>query len=170
MQSKRGKRTDMDRNIDYIDMMILDKLQEEGRISIVQLAEHVNLTKTPCAERVKRLERAGFIQGYSAQVDPHHFGLNQLTVVHVSMTSTSSALLKEFRAAVSAMPEIECCLMISGNFDFMLQLRTKDVSELRDVLGEKISGLPGVLHTHSFTVIETVKDQSRLSIEQMRRC
>lgn len=154
----------MDRVLDHIDRSILDALQDDGRMSIVDLAVRVNLTKTPCAERVRRLEREGYICQYHARLDPTKFDLDHMTVVHVTMSRTSSTLLKEFRQAVQAIPEIEYCTMIAGNFDYMLIIRTRDITHFRDVLEDKLSQLPGVLQTHSFTVVETVKNDRKVHL------
>lgn len=152
----------MSRNFDGIDRRILDELQKNGRLPIVELAKRVFLTKTPCSERVRRLENAGVIQGYRAQVDPTQVGLNHVTVVHVSLTQTSDNSLDRFNSAVNDIPEIQSCLMIAGSFDYMLKVRTRDITHFRELLGEQISKLPGVMQTHSFAVMETVKDDATI--------
>jgi len=148
----------MGRNLDNIDRHILDELQADGRLSIVELASRVNLTKTPCSERVRRLERTGVIQGYRAMIDPVHVGMNHLTIVHVSLARTSANSLREFDAAACSIPEVQSCLMIAGPFDYMLKVRTRDMAHFRDVHGDSISQLPHVMQTHSFAVMETVKE------------
>ena len=152
----------MKRNLDLIDRKILDELQAGGRLPIVELANRVHLTKTPCSERVKRLERLGIISGYAAIIDAALVGLNHVTIVHVSLTQTSDNALEEFNKAVNLLPEIESCLMIAGQFDYMLKVRTRDITHFRNLLGEQISKLPGVLQTHSFAVMETVKNSSSI--------
>lgn len=154
----------MKRELDFIDRRILEELQVNGRISIVELATRVNLTKTPCAERVKRLERHGVIAGYSAQVDPAEVNLNHVTVVHVSLVQTSDNSLEDFNKAVRDIPEVQSCLMIAGQFDYMLKIRTRDITHFRQLLGDRISKLPGVMQTHSFAVMETVKDTNFIQI------
>ncbi len=147
----------MKRELDAIDRKILNALQANGRLSIVDLAARVNLTKTPCSERVRRLERDGVISGFSARVDPARVGLNHLTVVHVTLTQTSGNMLTDFARAVEDVPEIISCLLIAGQFDFCLQVLTRDIAHFRELLGDGISKLPGVMQTHSFAVMETVK-------------
>ncbi len=154
----------MNRKLDTIDCRILNELQDNGRLSIVDLAERVHLTKTPCSERVKRLEKAGVIKGYRAVLDPSKVGMNHVTVVHVTLVQTSDNSLETFNNAVKQVPEVESCLMIAGQFDYMLKVRTRDISHFRELLGDKISKLPGVMQTHSFAVMETVKDTSNISI------
>lgn len=148
----------MKRNLDTIDKRILDELQANGRLSIVELACRVHLTKTPCSDRVKRLESLGVISGYRAIVDSSLIGLNHVTIVHVSLTQSSNYVLDEFSRAVKKIPEIEVCLMVGGHFDYMLQVRTRDITHFRQLLGEQISKLPKLQQTQSFAVLETVKN------------
>ncbi len=158
----------MSRKLDLIDKKILDELQENGRLSIVDLAERVNLTKTPCSERVKRLEKDGIIDSYRAVLNPSMVGMNHVTMVHISLSSISNELLLEFNEAVKKISEVQSCLMIAGQFDYMLMVRSRDIAHFRDLLGEKISKLPGVNQTNSFAVMETVKERGGINMMDMR--
>ncbi len=148
----------MSSELDNIDQRILAELEANGRLPIVELATRVNLTNTPCSERVKRLEKRGFITGYSAVIDKERLGLAHLTVVQVSLAATADHSLDRFNDAVRRVPEIETCLMVAGSFDYLLTVRTRDIAHFRTVLGEKINKLPGIHQTSSFTVMETVKE------------
>lgn len=149
----------MSRELDKIDLRILQELEIDGRLSIVDLAGRVNLTNTPCSERVKRLERAGHITGYRAVLNMDKLGLSHLTVMQVSLAATAgNNSLDDFNAAVHKIPEVESCLMIAGSFDYLLTIRTRDIAQFRNVLGDKINKLPGVLQTNSFAVMEIVKE------------
>ena len=150
-----------------IDRRILDELQSNGRLSIVELANRVHLTKTPCSERVRRLEKQGIISGYCATVDTALIGLGHVTIVHVSLAQTGDNALDEFNKAVNLIPEIETCLMIAGQFDYMLKVRTKDIAHFRELVGEKIGKLPNLLQTHSFAVMETVKDKRDIHMVEL---
>ncbi|WP_282093840.1 Lrp/AsnC ligand binding domain-containing protein [Epibacterium ulvae] len=147
----------MKRELDRIDRKILTELQQNGRLSVVELANRVNLTNTPCAERVKRLEKSGLITKYKAVVDPEPLGLSHLTIVQISMAATADTSLDELNAAVTRIEEVETCMMIAGSFDYMLIVRTRDMGHFREILGEKINKLPGIRQTNSFAVMETVK-------------
>ncbi|WP_271950091.1 Lrp/AsnC family transcriptional regulator [Ruegeria faecimaris] len=148
----------MDRELDKIDQRILQELEANGRLPIVELAMRVNLTNTPCSERVKRLERTGYITGYSAVLDKERLGLGHMTVVQVSLAATSENSLDKFNDAVRDVTEIESCLMVAGSFDYLLTVRTRDIAHFRQTLGEKINKLPGIHQTSSFTVMEIVKE------------
>lgn len=156
----------MRRNLDYIDRRILDELQANGRLSIVELANRVNLTKTPCSERVKRLEKSGVISGYRAILDPTEVGMNHLSIVHVNLAKTNDNTLEDFNEAVNQIPEIESCLMIAGPFDYMLKVRTRDMRHFRELLGDQIGQLPNVMQTHSFAVMETVRESSQINMQE----
>lgn len=154
----------MSRSLDAIDQRILNELQRNGRLSIVELASRVHLTKTPCSERVKRLEKSGVIKSYGAIVDPSRVNMNHVTVVHVSLVQTSDNSLEQFNEAIKDLPEVQSCLMIAGQFDYMLKVRTRDIAHFRELLGEKIAKLPGVMQTHSYAVMETVKDTTWIEV------
>jgi len=133
-------------------------------MSIVDLAERVHLTKTPCSERVKRLERDGVISGYSAEIDPIEVDMGHVMIVHVNLAKTSDSSLEDFNRAVRRIPQVQSCLMIAGPFDYMLKVRTRDITEFRELLGEHISQLPSVMQTHSFAVMESVKETSMIQL------
>lgn len=153
----------MSRDLDRIDERILKELEVNGRLPIVELAQRINLTNTPCSERVKRLERSGYIRRYKAVLDADRLGLAHLTVVQVSLAATGDHSLNVFNEAVQEISEVESCLMIAGSFDYNLTVRTRDMAHFRDVLGEKINRLPGVHQTHSYAVMEVVKTESDYS-------
>jgi len=149
----------MSRDLDNIDLRILGELESDGRLSIVDLAQRVHLTNTPCSERVKRLERDGYIRGFRALIDKSKLGIGHLTVVQVSLAASASEnSLGRFNNAVHQIEEVELCLMIAGSFDYLMLIRTRDIGHFRIVLEEKVNRLPGILQTNSFAVMESVKD------------
>jgi Lrp/AsnC family transcriptional regulator, leucine-responsive regulatory protein len=144
--------------LDAIDLKILDEVQKDGRISIVELARRVNLTKTPCADRLKRLEKSGVILGYNARINPDMVDAAHLTFVEVQLSSTTADALADFNKAVANAREIQSCHMIAGGFDYLLKVRTADIKGYRESLGLVISRLPHVQQTHTYVVMEEVKD------------
>ena len=150
--------------IDSIDRRILYELQEHGRLPIVELASRVNLTKTPCALRVRRLEDAGIIRGYRADLDANQLGAGHVLIVMVTLDKTSEDALERFNEAIRLIPQVQSCYMVAGNFDYMLKVRTQDIAEYRAVLGHQIGRLPFVYQTHSFVVMESVKDEVTVPI------
>ena len=150
--------------MDRIDLKILSELQDDARLSIVELSRRVGLTKTPCSERVRRLEKSGVIRGYRAELDAEAMGAGHIVVVQVLLTSTTDRDLRRFNEAARKIPEIESCLMIAGDFDYLLTVRTADIAEYRKVMGEQISSLPCVKQTHTYVVMEVVKEERRLPV------
>lgn len=146
--------------LDQIDRRILDELSRDGRLSIAELSRRVNLSKTPCQARIKRLETEGYILGYRAVIDPERLGLPHVAFVEVKLSDTRKAALAAFNKAVRALPEVEQAHMIASSFDYLLKVRTKDIAAYREVLGEKISALPHVAHTSTHVSMESVKDHA----------
>lgn len=154
----------MKKPLDSIDRRILRELQDNGRLSIVELASRVFLTKTPCAERVRRLERSGIIKGYRAELDAEPLGAGFVMIVLVTLNRTSDDSLELFNAAVRRIPEIRACYLVAGHFDYLLKVCTSDIGHYRNVLGDRIGRLPGVQQTHSFVAMEMVKDESTVPL------
>lgn len=150
--------------LDLTDMRILDEIQKDGRISVVELSRRVHLTKTPCAERLRRLEKAGVVRGYFARLDPVVVGAGHTVMVQVQLKGTTADDLEAFNSAVARAPEIQSCHMVAGGFDYILKVRSRDIDSYRKVLGEVISKLPGVQQTHTYVVMETVKDEVTLPV------
>ena len=103
--------------IDRIDRKILAVLQKEGRIANVDLAEKVNLSPTPCLERVKRLEKSGYIQYYSAHLNPNKLNAGLVAYIEVSLENTTSNDLELFNKAIRSLTEVMECSMVAGGFD-----------------------------------------------------
>lgn len=145
--------------LDSIDQRILAELTSDARISVAELSRRVNLSKTPCQARITRLERAGYILGYRAVIDPKKLGQPHIAFVEVKLSDTRAPALIAFNKAVRAIPEVEQAHMIASSFDYLLKVRTKDIADYREVLGEKISALPHVAHTSTHVSMEAVKDE-----------
>ncbi len=148
-------------DLDDFDRKILTVLRRDGRITYTDLAQHVGLSKTPCQQRVRRLIDKGVITGFAAIVDPAKVGLDHVAFAEVKLSDTREAALKQFNAAVRAIPEVEECHMIASSFDYLLKVRTPDIRRYRIVLGEKISSLPHVASTSTFVAMETISETAR---------
>ena len=144
--------------LDGFDRKILTALAENGRISITDLAQRIGLSKTPTQARLRRLEQQGVILGYRALLDPIRLGLDHVAFVEVKLNDTREAALRAFNAALSKVPEIEQAHMIASNFDYLLKVRTRDMSAYRQFLGETVSALPHVSHTSTYVAMEAVKE------------
>jgi Lrp/AsnC family transcriptional regulator, leucine-responsive regulatory protein len=152
------------RSLDRIDLKILSCLQENARISYVDLASRVGLSTTPCLERVKRLERAGVIRGYKALLDPRALKANLLVFVEISLETQSPVVFDEFRRAVAKLPQIQECHLVSGQFDYILKCRIPEMAAYRQLLGDVVLTLPGVKESKSYVVMEEVKEDFSLHV------
>lgn len=145
-------------DLDRFDHAILRVLSAEGRISAVELARRIGLSKSPTQARMKRLEELGVITGYRAGLDPIRMGRAHVAFVEVKLSDTREAALQAFNRAVLTVPEIEQCHMIASRFDYLLKVRTADIQDYRRVLAERISALPHVTSTSTYVAMESVKE------------
>lgn len=155
-------------DLDSIDTQILTTLQSDGRASVTDLSKRVNLSSTPCTLRIRKLEQAGVIQGYHAKLSPRALDLALLVFVTVKLKATDEPTLRAFNTAVKPVRQILECHMTGGGFDYLLKIRVKDMVEYRQILGGIIGALPMVEGTHSYFVMEEVKEVFELPIPKGR--
>ncbi|HCA25013.1 MULTISPECIES: Lrp/AsnC ligand binding domain-containing protein [Pseudomonadaceae] len=154
------------RELDRIDRHILQLLQEEGRMSYVELGERVGLSTTPCMERVKRLEREKFILGYGARLNPQKLQANLLVFVEISLYSKSADIFDDFRRAATKLPHVLECHLVSGDFDYLIKARISEMASYRKLLGDILLRLPGVRESKSYIVMEELKETLALPIPE----
>lgn len=150
--------------IDRIDRKILKHLQSDGRISAVELADKVGLSPPSTSERMKRLQREGYIAGFGARLDPHRLGLGLLVFVEVSLDKTTPDVFERFAQAVRRAPEVLECHMVAGGFDYLIKTRVADMTAYRRFLGEILLTLPGVKETRTYAAMEEVKNDGFLPV------
>jgi Lrp/AsnC family leucine-responsive transcriptional regulator len=151
-------------SFDRIDARILRALQRDGRTSNIRLAEEVQLSPTAVLERVKRLTRDGYILGYTARLNPAKLGAGMLVFVEVVLDRTSPDVMTAFSAAVQGRPEILECHLVAGGFDYLIKTRVSDMRAYREWIGNVVWSLPGVRETHTYAVMEEVKNTTHLAI------
>ena len=151
-----------------IDLNILRILQKDGRISYTELAKKVGLSVTPCIERVKRLERDGFILSYGARVSSQKLNQGLVVFVQIRLNHTSQKNFEEFRRSVIDLENIQSCFLVSGNYDYLLKARVADMTAYRELLGNRILKLPAVQESTSYVVMEELKDTMDLPISLKR--
>ncbi|MGB1237333.1 MAG: Lrp/AsnC family transcriptional regulator [Pseudomonadales bacterium] len=144
--------------LDKFDLAIIRQLQRNSRMTVTELAAQVGLSKTPCKVRMERLEKQGYILGYSLLVDRAKLGESYVAFVQVTLSDTKTKALQAFNDAVRQVPEVEQCHMMAANFDYLIKVRTKDMESYRKFLGETLSSLPYLLQSSTFVVMENVKD------------
>ena len=152
------------KSIDQTDRKILRLLQRQGRLSNLELAEQVHLSPTATAERVKRLVREGFVEGYSARLSPEKLGRGLLVFVEVKLDRTTDDVFEAFADAVKRSDDVMECHMVAGGFDYLVKARVGGMAAYRAFLSEVILPLPGIRETHTYAVMEEVKSSSFLPV------
>ena len=153
--------------LDRTDRHILQVLQRDGRISNVDLAKKVALSPTPCLERVKRLEKSGYIKGYVALANAAKLNANTQAFIQVSLSNTSTAKLRDFNQRMRQLPEVETCHMVAGGFDYLLKIRCADMQHYQRFLGEQLANIPLISQTHTYVVIEEVKSETAIPLDNL---
>ena len=156
------------RKLDRTDIEILSILQADGKTTNVSLSKQINLSATPCLERVKALESDGFITGYSANLSASQLGLGLTVFIEILLDHTSEEAFQKFRTAILNIPQVQECHMLAGGFDYLLKIRVPDMNAYRNFLGYVLSQVPGIRETHSYPVMEEVKDTPSISLDHLR--
>lgn len=151
-------------DLDRTDRKILDILQRQGRMSMTELAEQIGLSTSPCSERVRRMEREGVIRGYYARVDPRALGKTLLVFVEITLASKSGDVFDKVRKELLHVPEVMECHLVSGSFDYLVKARLAAMSEYRDLLGSILKKIPVAAQSHSYVVMEELKESLFLPV------
>ncbi|HUX62674.1 Lrp/AsnC family transcriptional regulator [Sulfuricella sp.] len=151
--------------IDRFDRQILKVLQQDGRISNQDLADRIGLSPSPCLRRVRALEESGFITGYRALVDAKALGLSLTALIHISMDQHTPERFNHFETAISEIPEVMECLLITGQAaDYQLKVVVKDMDAYQELLLNRITRIKGVAGVHSSFVLRRVVDKTALPV------
>jgi Lrp/AsnC family leucine-responsive transcriptional regulator len=142
---------------DEYDYKILSLLQENARLDVMEIARRICLTKTPVTKRIKKLCDAGFIKNYVALLDREKIGQPVMVVTHVKLETQTTTLLGAFEADMLGMPEVQCCLHVSGSWNFILHITAPTPQYYFNFIMEKITGLDNVAHVESFFVMKECK-------------
>jgi DNA-binding Lrp family transcriptional regulator len=153
--------------LDTYSLRLLAELQRDARQTVQQLAQRVGLSATPCWKRIKDMEAAGVIRGYSVLVDREKLGLRQLAVVEVNLERHTETLVQQFERAVAATPQIVRCLSTTGQADYILTVLVRDIQHYEQLLHSTLFRLPGVAHMRTNIVLKEVKFDMRLPVEAL---
>ena len=151
--------------MDHFDKKLLSILQNNGRISNVELSEAVNLSESACLRRVKSLEERGFIDKYVALLDQKRAGLTDTVFVHIVLKREEKSELLAFEEAVREIPEILECYLMTGEFDYLLHLVVANMADFERLHNESLTQLPGVSRVNSSFAIRTVQKTTALPID-----
>src|SRR5215471_4972598 len=143
--------------LDDIDRHIVAALQAEGRLPIVDLAERVGLSATPCQRRVKRLEEEGVITRYAALVSPAALGTGLQALVEITLDDHSEKTVAAFESAIRARSEVVACFAVTGDMDFLVHVFVPDLASFSEFALKALLRMPGVKNTRSSFIMQAVK-------------
>ena len=155
--------------LDAIDLKILATLQKQGRITKLALSESVNLSPTPCWERLKRLEKAGLIKGYRADIDLAKLGGSATVLVEVILKQHRFEDFETFERAVRKIPEIIECLATGGGIDYLLKIVTTDIDAYQRLIDELLTANIGIDRYFTYIVTRSVKSAAQPPVELFAR-
>ena len=153
--------------IDRLDLRILSKLQQHGRITNVDLAEAVGLSPSPCLARVKRLEQAGYIVGYGADVRLEKLGETVTVFTEVTLADHHREDFVRFEAAIRGVDEVIECHLVSGGYDYLLKFITRGVSHYQSIIEELLDRNVGIDKYFSYIVIKSPFVKKHYPIERL---
>jgi DNA-binding Lrp family transcriptional regulator len=151
--------------LDRHDVLLLSELQRDARQTVQQLASAAGLSSTPCWKRVKEMESAGIIRGYTALVDREKVGLALCVLAEVNLTRHNEDDVRRFEQAIAAEPSIVSCYATTGQADYVIKVLVPDIKRYESFLHEVLFRMPGVTHVRSSVVLKEVKSESRLPLE-----
>jgi len=154
-----------DSSLDPHSLKILVELQRDARKTVQQLSEAVGLSPTPCWKRIKDMEDAGVITGYTALVDRERLGLLLSVLVEVNLSQHNEEVVQRFEQAVKASPHIARCVSTTGQADYVLTVFASDIKHYEQFLHDTIFKLPGVTHVRSSIVLKEIKSEVALPID-----
>jgi len=144
--------------LDRVDRRILRALQEDGRMTNVELARRAEISAPPCLRRVRALEEGGYIRGYHADINPEALGYGVTVFAQVGLSSQAESDLKAFEALMQSWPEVRECHMLAGETDFLLRIVAVDWDAYQRFLTTRLTAAPNVTHVKSSLAIRTCKN------------
>ncbi|MEV6631992.1 Lrp/AsnC family transcriptional regulator [Actinoplanes sp. NPDC051470] len=154
---------------DTTDRAILDRLQADGRIANIDLAQAVSLSPSACLRRLRALEQDGVIAGYRAELDRARLGLDLTIFVELQVQGHSQQTSQAIEAAMMAIPSVVACHLISGPADLLLEVAASSLAAYERILLEQILAVPSVVNARSTFAIRTVKTRGPLPLDHLPR-
>lgn len=152
--------------LDRIDLTILREMQNDGRITNVELAQKAGISAPPCLRRVRALEQAGYIRGYHADIAPDKMGFGLSVYIHVGLANHAESDLTHFAKMVDTWPQVRESYMLTGDSDFLLKVVTQDWESFQKFLTSQLAGAPNVNHVKSFPTMRRTKYAPGIPIDE----
>jgi|SRR5690554_2841021 len=153
------------KKIDHIDKKILALLQEDGRITIKEMAAQLKMTTTPVFERTKKLEKAGIISHYAAVLNPDKLGKKLYSFAHISLKDHSKALVDKFSEEIIKIPEVLECHYVTGDSDFILKILLNDMEKYREFVMDSLFKMSNIAKVETFLSLSVSKNSHAIPLD-----
>lgn len=150
--------------LDEIDLRILRVLQQDGSMTVTQVADRVGISQSPCSRRIIQLQEAGIIIGKRIELDRRKLGYNAVIVARVKLKKHDRKSLENFKDEVRSIPEVQSAVLLLGEFDFHLRLVVRDIDHYQMVLQDRLLSLHDIQEMESSVILEVVKDTHALPL------
>lgn len=140
----------MVKQLDKVDRKILELLQTDGRMTVKEISNRLNLSTTPIFERIKKLERSGIIDHYSAILNTEKLGKKLTAFAHISLKEHTKELVREFEEKILTIPEVMECHYVTGGADFIIKILVEDMDEYKEFVMDKLFEVPNIGNIESY--------------------
>ena len=154
----------MNKAIDATDRRIIHQLQQNGKETIKEIADFLGMSTTPVFERIKKLERDGFIEGYTAIVNKEKMGFQLVAFCTVTLESHHTEFINQFESDIKSLPEVMECYHIAGLFDYLLKIYSKDMVDYQNFITQKLASISNIGRVQSSFIMTEVKNERVLPI------
>ncbi len=155
----------MNHNLDKIDLKILKILQENAKITNLQLSAEIGLSPAPTLERVKKLETAKLIQGYYTQVDEAALGIGIKAIIQITLGRQLENAISKFQQEINKIPEIMECYQVTGNADYFLIAKVKDMRDFQNLIAHRLSKVEEIGQMRTMVILSKIKDSKLLPLD-----
>ncbi len=153
---------------DTTDIKILNLLQENARLTNVELSGKVNLSPSPCLARVRALEQGGIISQYVTLLDPLKIGLGLSVFIQIGLERQVERNLEDFQSKIASYPEVMECYLMTGDFDYLIRVVVADMAALERFILDKLTKIPGLSNIKSSFALKRIKYKTALPLQAMR--
>lgn len=154
----------MNINLDNIDLKILRILQENAKITNLQLSSEIGLSPAPTLERVKKLERKKLIKGYHAQLNSELVGIGISAIIQITLTRQVENAISNFKKEINKIPEIMECYQVTGNADYVIKVMMKDMRAFEELISQKLSKMEEIGQMQTMVILSQIKDSKVLPL------
>ena len=147
----------MSHNLDKTDLKILQILQENGRITNLQLSNEIGLSPAPTLERVRKLEKKGLITSYHANANAEKLGIGIKALIQISLARQMENAIAHFTRAINEIPEIVECYQVTGKFDYQMMIMVEDIQAFERLISQKLSKIDEIGEMESYVILSTIK-------------